>query len=67
LLTCDSQIVVTAALRTPFTKGGKGGFKDTAAADLLVGAFKSLIDRSKIDPGLVEDIAVGSASRRRRH
>ncbi|KAL3424507.1 acetyl-CoA acetyltransferase [Phlyctema vagabunda] len=54
------DIVVTACLRTPFTKGGKGGFKDTAAADLLVGAFKALIERSKIDPALVEDIAVGS-------
>jgi acetyl-CoA acyltransferase 1 len=54
------QIVVTACLRTAFTKGGKGGFKDTAAADLLVGAFKSLIQRSQIDPALVEDIAVGS-------
>jgi acetyl-CoA acyltransferase 1 len=51
---------VTACLRTAITKGGKGGFKDTAAADLLVGAFKSLIDRSRIDPALVEDIAVGS-------
>jgi len=54
------DIVVTACLRTAITKGGKGGFKDTAAADLLVGAFKSLIERSKIDPALVEDIAVGS-------
>ncbi|KAE8451507.1 hypothetical protein EG329_003580 [Mollisiaceae sp. DMI_Dod_QoI] len=54
------DIVVTACLRTAFTKGGKGGFKDTHAADMLVGAFKALIERSKIDPGLVEDIAVGS-------
>jgi acetyl-CoA acyltransferase 1 len=54
------QIVVTACLRTAITKGGKGGFKDTAAADMLVGAFKALIERSKIDPSLVEDIAVGS-------
>jgi len=54
------DIVVTACLRTPFTKGGKGGFKDTAAADLLVGAFKSLLERSHIDPALVQDIAVGS-------
>lgn len=54
------DIVVTAALRTPFTRGGKGGFKDTAAANLLVGAFKGLISRSGIDPKLVEDIAVGS-------
>jgi acetyl-CoA acyltransferase 1 len=54
------DIVVTAALRTAITKGGKGGFKDTAGADLLVGAFKSLLERSGIDPSLVEDIAVGN-------
>lgn len=53
------DVVVTAALRTPFTKGGKGGFKDTAGADLLLGAFKGLIERSGVDPKLVEDIAVG--------
>jgi len=54
------DVVVTCALRTPFTRGGKGGLKDTAAADLLVHAFQSLIARSKIDPALVEDIAVGN-------
>ena len=54
------QVVVTCALRTPITKGGKGGLKDTAAADLLHGAFKALIQRSGIDPNLVEDIAVGA-------
>lgn len=54
------DVVVTAALRTPLTKGGKGGFKDTAAADLLHGAFVALLERSKIDPKLVEDISVGS-------
>ncbi|KAF2426553.1 3-ketoacyl-CoA thiolase peroxisomal A precursor [Tothia fuscella] len=53
------DVVVTCALRTPFTKGGKGGFKDTPGQDLLHGAFKALIARSKIDPKLVEDIAVG--------
>ncbi|RAL17561.1 3-ketoacyl-coA thiolase peroxisomal A precursor [Aspergillus homomorphus CBS 101889] len=54
------DIVVTCALRTALTKGGKGGFKDTAAADLLAGVFKAVIDRSNIDPKLVDDIAVGS-------
>lgn len=53
------DIVVTTALRTAITKGGKGGFKDTAASDLLHGAFVSLIQRSGIDPSLVEDISVG--------
>ncbi|CRK02999.1 hypothetical protein BN1723_008816 [Verticillium longisporum] len=56
------DVVVTAALRTPFTKGGKGGFKDTQAADLMAGALKALLERSKIDPALVEDIAVGTLS-----
>lgn len=51
---------MTAALRTALTKGGKGGFKDTPSADLLAGALKSLLERSKIDPSLVEDIAVGT-------
>jgi acetyl-CoA acyltransferase 1 len=30
------------------------------ASDLLHGAFKALLERSNIDPSLVEDIAVGS-------
>ncbi|KAL8832329.1 MAG: hypothetical protein Q9191_000330 [Dirinaria sp. TL-2023a] len=55
-----SDVVITCALRTPLTKGGRGGFKDTAASDLLAHTFKSLISRSQIDPALVEDIAVGS-------
>jgi acetyl-CoA acyltransferase 1 len=61
-LTCwdTQQIVVTAALRTALTKGGKGSFKDTQAADLMAGALKAIIDRSKIDPTLVEDICVGT-------
>lgn len=55
-----SDIVVTCALRTPFTRGGKGGLKDTAAADLLVHTLRSLISRSSISPELVEDVAVGT-------
>ena len=54
------DIVITACLRTPFTRGGKGLLKDTAAADLLVHTQTCLITRSSIDPALVEDIAVGS-------
>jgi acetyl-CoA acyltransferase 1 len=54
------QIVVTAALRTAICKGGKGSFKDTFASDLMAGALKGIIDRSKINPALVEDIVVGT-------
>lgn len=54
------DIVVTACLRTAFTKGGKGAFKDTMASDLIAGALKGIIERSKIDPSLVEDVCVGT-------
>lgn len=54
------DIVVTAALRTAICKGGKGQFKDTYAADLMAGALKGIIERSNINPALVEDIVVGT-------
>ncbi|KAI0022804.1 thiolase [Xylariomycetidae sp. FL0641] len=53
------DIVVTACLRTAFTKGGKGAFKDTMASDLMAGALRGLLERSKLDPALVEDVCVG--------
>lgn len=56
----DDDVVVTACLRTAFTKGGRGGFKDTAAADLMAGALSGIIQRSRIDPSLVDDICVGT-------
>ncbi|CAI4219902.1 unnamed protein product [Parascedosporium putredinis] len=54
------DVVVTACCRTAFTKGGKGGFKDTAAADLVVGVLSAIIERSGINPSYVEDICVGT-------
>lgn len=54
------QIVVTACCRSAFARGGKGAFKDTPAADLMAAILKAIIDRSKIDPALVEDICVGT-------
>ncbi|KAK4453910.1 hypothetical protein QBC34DRAFT_445984 [Podospora aff. communis PSN243] len=54
------DIVVTAALRTAICRGGKGSFKDTAAADLMAGALAGIIERSGINPALVEDICVGT-------
>lgn len=55
-----SQVVVTAACRSALTKGGKGGFKDTPAADILAGVLKAIIERSKINPDAVEDVCVGT-------
>ncbi|KAL0633941.1 3-ketoacyl-CoA thiolase with broad chain length specificity [Maublancomyces gigas] len=54
------DVVITCALRTALTKGGRGGFKDTPAQDLLAGVLRGLIERSGIDPSVVEDIHVGT-------
>lgn len=54
------DVVVTACCRTALTKGGKGGFKDTDAADLMAGVLNAIIDRSRIQPDRVEDICVGT-------
>ncbi|KAI9294111.1 thiolase [Neoconidiobolus thromboides FSU 785] len=54
------DVVIIAALRTPITRARKGGFKDTHIEDLLSAVFKAVIQKSKIDPKIVEDIAVGN-------
>jgi acetyl-CoA acyltransferase 1 len=54
------DIVVVTAVRTPITKSKKGGFKDTVPEDLLVAVFKAILEKSKIDPKLIQDIAVGN-------
>lgn len=49
-----------AAVRTPITKARKGGLKDACPEDMLAAVFKGVLQRSGIDPALVEDVAVGN-------
>lgn len=57
------DIVITLAVRTPLAKGKKGGFKDTDLDYILWALLKQVIEKSKIDPSLVEDICLGNVSR----
>jgi hypothetical protein len=54
------DVVITLAIRTPLTKGFKGGFKDTELDYLLYALMKKVIEKSKLDPKLVEDICCGN-------
>jgi len=56
------DVVITLAIRTPLTKAGKGGFKDTPIDAMVVKLLKEVIKRSKIEPGLVEDICLGNVN-----
>ncbi|KIS71181.1 putative acetyl-CoA C-acyltransferase [Mycosarcoma maydis] len=56
----DSDVVIVAAGRTPFTKAYKGSMKDSKFDLLCYEFFKSLIASSAIDPALIQDIVVGN-------
>ncbi|CAO3671909.1 unnamed protein product [Rhizopus stolonifer] len=54
------DIVIVGALRTAITRARKGGFKDTLPEEMLAGVLKGLIEQTKVDPAIVNDIVVGN-------
>ncbi|KAL0084897.1 Thiolase, N-terminal domain-containing protein [Phycomyces blakesleeanus] len=56
------DVVVVSAVRTALGKGRRGGFKDTLADELLSFVLKATIEKTGINPALVEDITVGNVS-----
>ncbi|OOQ83274.1 hypothetical protein PEBR_35262 [Penicillium brasilianum] len=50
------DIVITLAIRTAFTKAGKGRFKDTSFDHLSYSLLKQVIERSRLNPALINDI-----------
>ncbi|RCV08934.1 hypothetical protein SETIT_1G366300v2 [Setaria italica] len=54
------DVVVVAAYRTPICKAKRGGFKDTYPEDLLTVVLKAVLDNTKINPGDIGDIVVGT-------
>jgi len=58
----DNDVVIVSALRTPIGKAPRGSFKDTHPVDLLVTVLKATLERTKIDPNLIEDVIVGNVS-----
>jgi len=56
------DVVITLAIRTPLTKGKKGGFKDTPLDGMVVKLLKEVVKRMDMDPALVEDVCMGNVS-----
>ena len=54
------DVVIVSALRTPITRARKGPFKDTFPEELLAAVLKATIQKSGINPALVDDIQVGN-------
>jgi len=56
------DVVITLAIRTPLTKGGKGGLKDTPLDGIVFKMLEKVIQKSRLDPQMVEDICLGNVS-----
>ncbi|KAI9308973.1 Thiolase, N-terminal domain-containing protein [Cunninghamella echinulata] len=54
------DVVIVSALRSAITRARKGAFKDSLPEEILAGVFKGILDQTKIDPALVNDITVGT-------
>ncbi|KAF8989637.1 acetyl-CoA acetyl transferase [Cyathus striatus] len=56
----NDDIVIVSAVRSAITKGRKGGFKDTKPDFILSNVLRAAYERAKLDPKLIDDIAVGN-------
>ncbi|KAL7750128.1 3-ketoacyl-CoA thiolase with broad chain length specificity [Sorochytrium milnesiophthora] len=55
-----NDVVIVSALRTPLTRAKKGGLKETHTEEMLAAVLKATLERTKLDPKLVQDIQVGN-------
>ncbi len=56
-----TQAYVLAAVRTPGGKAKKGKLKDVRTDDLAALAVKALLERTGVEPGMIEDVVLGCA------
>lgn len=54
------DVVIVSALRTAITRARKGPFQSTLPEEMLAPVFKAIIQKTGIDPKLIEDITVGN-------
>ena len=54
------DVVITLAIRTPLTKGKRGGLKDTPLDGIVFKLLQQVIRKMNMDPQLVEDVCLGN-------
>lgn len=60
-MTEAKKVVIAGYVRSPFTPAGKGELKDVRADDILAQTIKGLVDKTGVDPKLIEDLKLGCA------
>jgi len=56
----DDDVVIVSAKRTCLSRAKHGPLKDTPPEIMLMHVLKAVLNESKLDPKLVEDVAVGN-------
>jgi acetyl-CoA acyltransferase len=56
-----TNVVICGYARSPFTLANKGALKKTRPDDLAAAVIKGLVERTKVNPADIEDIALGCA------
>ncbi|KDN40444.1 thiolase [Tilletiaria anomala UBC 951] len=56
----DDDVVIVSALRTAITRAKKGGLAQCCPEEMLGNVLKAVLAQSKIDPKLIQDVAVGN-------
>ncbi|KAI5960689.1 POT1 [Candida theae] len=54
------DVVIVAAYRTAITKGFKGSFRSVGTDYILANFVKEFLAKTKVDPKLIEDVAMGN-------
>ncbi|HEY8615612.1 acetyl-CoA C-acyltransferase [Phenylobacterium sp.] len=55
------EAVIVAAKRTPIGKAYRGAFNNTYGATLGAAAIRAAVEQAGVDPGEIDDVAMGSA------
>ncbi len=55
------EAVIVSALRSPIGRAGKGTLKDVRPDDLAALIVRTAVERSGVDPNLIEDVIIGCA------
>ncbi len=56
-----TNVVICGYARSPFTLANKGALKKTRPDDLAAAVIKALVERTKVNPDDIEDVALGCA------
>lgn len=58
------DVVIVGAYRTAIAKGGRGSFKDVGSDWILTKFLAAFLEKTGVDPSLIEDVAVGNVLNR---